>query len=433
MQELLGFALGSFLGNILGQNSPSVEQVQSVVWQEAKVFDVPTQPDPVVESIVADYLKQLTAQGVSPEEQGVWIQSDWAYLGEHQSKMPFSAASLTKIATSLAALETWGTEHRFETRIYRVGTLNQGILEGDLVIQGSDDPLFVWEEAIALGNQLNQLGIEKVTGNLIIIDNFYMNFKPNSQTSGELLKLALNSSRWTPLIEQQYRQFPPNTPRPQITIDGNVQVQKTLSEKAKLMVRHQSLTVAELLKQMNLYSNNAMAEMFAQAVGGADKVAEIVTKTSKIDSNEVQLINGSGLGVENRISPRASVEMLQIMEEKLKDNPLSVADLFPMGGRDKSGTVQWRNLPNGVAVKTGTLAQVSALAGVIPTKERGQVWFAIINHGSNIDKFRQEQDQLLQRLAQHWQVMPVVSPVTNTEQVKLGDPQRNITTEKKQN
>lgn len=429
MQELLGFALGSLLANFWGQNPQSPQAVSSVAWQEAKVFDVPTQPDPVVASIVADYLNSLAAKGVSPDKQGVWIQSDWAYLGEHQPHLPLSAASLTKIATSLAALETWGTDHRFETRVYQVGTLNNGVLDGDLVIQGSSDPLFVWEEAIALGNQLNQLGIKEVTGNLIIIDNFYMNFQSDRQASGELLQLALNERRWTPLIHQQYRTLPPNTPRPQITFKGKVMVKDTLPETAKLLFRRQSLTLAELLKQMNLYSNNAMAEMLGQSVGGPAVVSEMAAKAARVPSGEIQLINGSGLGVENRISPKASVAMLQAIETKLQDNPLSVSDLFPMAGRDTTGTVQWRNLPDGVAVKTGTLAQVSALAGVIPTKERGQVWFAIINHGPNVDRFRQEQDQLLQRLARHWQLTPVASPVKTTETVNFGDPQRNLMNE----
>jgi D-alanyl-D-alanine carboxypeptidase/D-alanyl-D-alanine-endopeptidase (penicillin-binding protein 4) len=429
MLDILGLALGSLWVNVFGKAPTPVAAVPVVSWQEAKVFDVPTQSDPVVESIVADYLQALAAQGLSPQEQGVWIQSDWAYLGDNQAQTPLSAASLTKIATSLAALETWGTQHRFETRFYTLGKVENGVLKGDLLVEGGGDPLFVWEEAIAVGNQLNKLGIREVTGNLIIVDNFAMNFKSDPRTSGQLLQLAFNSRRWTPLIKQQYQTLPPNTPQPQITIAGTVEVADNTPETAKLLLRHQSLTMAELLKQMNIYSNNAMAQILAESVGGAAVVAEIAAKAAKVDPQEVQLINGSGLGVENRISPRASVGMLMAMEEKLQDNPLRVADLFPMGGRDTTGTVQWRNLPDGVAVKTGTLAQVSALAGVIPTKERGAVWFSIINHGPNIDRFRVEQDRLLQRLAQHWQLTPIFSPVNTTQPLKLGDPQRNLTEE----
>ncbi len=425
MLDLLAFTLGS----LLGKTPPSIEVVPVVAWQEAKVFDVPTQSDPVVESIIADYLKNLASLGFSTDKQGIWLQSDWAYLGNHQAKTPLSAASLTKIATSLAALETWGTEHRFETEFLTIGTIENGVLKGDLIVKGSGDPLFVWEEAIAVGNELNKLGIKEVTGNLIIVDNFAMNFKSDRQTSGQLLQLALNSKRWTPLIKQQYQNLPPNTPKPEITIKGTVKVAQNVPKTAQTILTHQSLTMAQLLKQMNIYSNNVMSEMIADSVGGAAVVSEMAAKAAKVDPQEVQLINGSGLGVENRISPQASVGMLMAIEEKLKDNPLSVADLFPMGGRDTTGTVQWRNLPDGVAVKTGTLAQVSALAGVIPTKERGPVWFAIINHGSNVDRFRVEQDRFLQKLATHWNLTPVISPVKATQPVKLGDPKRNLTKE----
>ncbi|GBF80894.1 D-alanyl-D-alanine carboxypeptidase [Aphanothece sacrum] len=426
MQELLGFAVGHLLMNLWGRSPAPLQPVPLVAWQEAKIFQVPTEPDPVVEKIVADYLKQLASLGVSSAQQGVWIQSEWAYLGEHGANIPASAASLTKVATSLAALATWGTNHRFETLIYTVGPVKNGILQGDLIIQGGGDPLFVWEEAIALGNQLNQLGIRQVKGNLIILGRFSVNFQSNPQLSGELLQVGLNQRRWTPSIEQTYRTFPPKTPRPQVAIARQVKVENTLPTNAKLLMRHQSLTLAELLKKMNLYSNNAMAQMLADELGGASVVAKLAAQVAKLPPGEISLINGSGLGVENRISPRATVQMLMTIEQRLGDNPLEVKDLFPMAGRDKKGTAQLRNIPDGVAFKTGTLAQVSALAGVIPTQERGPVWFAIINYGNNVDRFRVEQDRLLQRLAQHWQLIPLESTVKTNPTVNLGDPKRNI-------
>ncbi|XLQ11785.1 MAG: D-alanyl-D-alanine carboxypeptidase [cyanobacterium endosymbiont of Epithemia adnata isolate EadnSB Bon19] len=423
MQELFGLAIANLLINVLRPNPESLQPIMVAAWQQAKIFDVPTTPDPIVEKIVDDYLQNITALGFSLDRQGVWIQSDWAYLGQHQSNLPLSAASLTKIATSIAALETWETDHRFETRIYTVGSLKNGVLTGDLVIQGNGDPLFVWEEAITLGNYLNKLEIRKVIGNLIIVDNFSMNFSFNPQTSGELLKVGLDKSRWRKIVEQKYQNFLPNTPRPQVTIMGEVQVQSNLPEGSQLLILHQSLTLAELLKQMNLYSNNAMAESLAQSVGGAKIVAQKAARAANVPFEEIQLINGSGLGLENRISPQASVAMLIGIQKKLAGNLMNVTDIFPMAGRDTTGTVKWRNLPDGVAIKTGTLAQVSALAGVISTKERGQVWFSIINHGYNIDRFRVEQDQLLQRLADHWQLTNVSS--TQQTQPYLGDPQRN--------
>jgi serine-type D-Ala-D-Ala carboxypeptidase/endopeptidase (penicillin-binding protein 4) len=65
-------------------------------------------------------------------------------------------------------------------------------------------------------------------------------------------------------------------------------------------------------------------------------------------------------------------------------------------------------MPVGTVMKTGTLRDVSALAGVMPTRDRGLVWFAIINRGNNVSSFRTGQDQLLQRLVQKFQLAPQV-------------------------
>jgi D-alanyl-D-alanine carboxypeptidase/D-alanyl-D-alanine-endopeptidase (penicillin-binding protein 4) len=416
--------------DILGQKPATSMTVTalSVAWQEAKVFDIPTQPDPMVEAIVEDYLKGLASLGYSRDRQGVWIQSEWADLARHQDSIPVSAASLTKIATTIAALETWDLNHRFETRIYKTGIINNGILEGDLIVEGGGDPLFVWEEAIAIGNALNELGIRQVKGNLIVTGNFQVNFKSDPQKSGELFKQGLDSRRWSSEVQKQYQTLPKGTSRPQIAIAGTIQVRESIPDTAQLLLRHQSLTLTQLLKQMNIYSNNVMAEMLGETVGGASAVSEIAAKAANVSPNEIRLINTSGLGVDNRISPRAACQMLIALGRKLESQSVSVSDLFPLSGRDRNGTMQWRAIPSGVTIKTGTLAQVSALAGVIPTKERGLVWFAIINHGNNIERLRAQQDRLLQNLSQHWQVIPATT-TTVTDNAYLGDPSRNLRVE----
>jgi D-alanyl-D-alanine carboxypeptidase/D-alanyl-D-alanine-endopeptidase (penicillin-binding protein 4) len=81
-------------------------------------------------------------------------------------------------------------------------------------------------------------------------------------------------------------------------------------------------------------------------------------------------------------------------------------------------------------MKTGTLSDVSALAGVVPTRDRGLVWFAIINRGYNVPSFRTEQDQLLQHLVKQLQVYTGVPTVLTPHSPKnslppLGSPSRN--------
>lgn len=61
-------------------------------------------------------------------------------------------------------------------------------------------------------------------------------------------------------------------------------------------------------------------------------------------------------------------------------------------------------MPTGSVIKTGTLNEVSALAGVLPTRDRGLVWFAILNRGTDILELRHQQDLLLQSLQKQWGV-----------------------------
>jgi D-alanyl-D-alanine carboxypeptidase/D-alanyl-D-alanine-endopeptidase (penicillin-binding protein 4) len=427
MLDLIGSSIIGLLLEIFGRSPVTLEPLQLLSWQESAIFNLPaTEPDPAVEGIVNEYINNLASAGISPQKQGIWLQSDWNELVTHQGTTPASAASLTKIATTLAVLAQWRPAYQFETKIYATGAIKDGILQGDLIVVGSQDPFFVWEEAIALGNALQQLGIGQVTGNLVVNDQFYMNYQSQPLVAGELFKQALDVRLWPAEASQQYLTLPLGTARPQLAIATPVRVDNQLPANARLLISHQSLPLAEILKQMNIYSNNEMAQMLADALGGAQEVAKQVAKITNVPPAEIQLVNGSGLGVENRLSPRAVCLMLMAIEQLLQSYPLKVADLFPVAGRDTVGTMQERSIPSGIVVKTGTLAQVSALAGQISTRDRGQIWFAIINSGTEIDYLRQQQDRFLQRLANHWQLAPRETPSVQNNQPFLGDPQRNL-------
>jgi D-alanyl-D-alanine carboxypeptidase/D-alanyl-D-alanine-endopeptidase (penicillin-binding protein 4) len=414
--------IATFFGLLGFSSAPLTTPIPLLAWQDAPVFQIPTNKDTQVELIVKDYLERLARQGFPKTAQNLWIQSDWAELASHRGEIPSSAASLTKVATSLAALVTWDLEHRFTTRVYARGQIVKGVLQGDLVVQAGGDPMFVWEEAIALAHRLESLGIKKVTGKLIITDNFRMNFREEGSISGELLKIAFNHRIWPRSLQREFTSFPANTPKPELEILDGVEIAGSLPPDTQLLVTHQSLTVLELLKQMNIYSNNFIAESLAASLGGSTRLREIVEKHAQVSPQQIQLINGSGLGVDNRLAPQAVCEMFIALERQLQQRGLNLSAIFPVGGQDKLGTMQWRAIPEGVAIKTGTLARVSALAGVIPTQERGLVCFAVINAGSDIEGLRSQQDQLLQDLAQHWTLTPIPN---RSAEVFLGDPKRN--------
>ncbi|PSB11156.1 D-alanyl-D-alanine carboxypeptidase [Pleurocapsa sp. CCALA 161] len=396
-------------------------------WEQSAVFKLPEfNRDRLSQTIVDNYLQKLTQQGFNRDRQGIWVQSGWDISASNLGKIPLPAASLSKIATTLTALSEWGANHQFTTDVYFTGEINHGVVTGDLIIQGTGDPLFVWEEAIALGNALNQLGIKEILGNILVTDKFYMNFESQSVTAGKLLQQALNQSLWSSEISQQYQQMPIGTKHPEVITKGQVKQIKQLPINAQLLINHRSLPLAEILRQMNIYSNNQMAQMLADLLGGADIIAQSAAKIAGFPQAEIKLVNGSGLGEENKISPRAVCQMLMAIDRLLQqhDSDLAnIADLFPTASKDFVGTVKDRGLPKGTTIKTGTLDNVSAIAGVIPTSDR--LYFSIINYGRPVNYLRQQQDNLLNQLVQPWQLIPNNFNLTQKNNWDLGNPQRN--------
>lgn len=84
-------------------------------------------------------------------------------------------ASNMKVLTSAAALATLGSDFEFVTRVMAQGSVQGGVLQGDLCIVGGGDPnlsgRFYGDDPLALfrdwGNRLKALGITQVSGNLL--------------------------------------------------------------------------------------------------------------------------------------------------------------------------------------------------------------------------------------------------------------------------
>lgn len=433
MLELLGSGLVSLWLEMAGVQVKPSDALDAITWQSSPGLVIAPDPNPAGANTVKQYLQglltsKLIAQNLAPS-QGIWMQSGPMLMADHQGTTPLPAASLTKIATSLVALNTWGSEHQFDTMIGSTGPIVNGVLQGDLVITGGGDPMFVWEEAIALGNTLNKMGIKQVKGNLVITGNFAMNFQRHPLLAGQMVKQALNSKTWTRPAIYIHSIMPKGTPKPQLVIAGQVKFTPQPNPQQTLLVRHRSIPLKQLIKEMNVYSNNEMAQMLAESVGGHTVVQVKAAKLANVPETEIQLINGSGLGQENRISPRAACAMLMAIQQQAATHQLNLADLFPTSGFDHRGTMQHRDLPAATVMKTGTLRDVSALAGVLPTRDRGLVWFAIINRGPQITAFRQEQDKLLKNLVKQLQIAPSVpnalTPHTARSLPELGNTSRN--------
>jgi D-alanyl-D-alanine carboxypeptidase/D-alanyl-D-alanine-endopeptidase (penicillin-binding protein 4) len=364
--------------------------------------------------LVAAFASSLMARGKSFDNQGLIVMTmDGQVLAEHNADRLFNPASVTKIATSLTALAKLGPNFQFRTNLYTDGALDPqtGILKGSLYVMGSGDPAFFYENAMLIADQLNRSGIREIEGNLVVQGQFYFNFSASREASAKALRAAWNPSGWNSATKSAYYRFlsmrpvdartagePPQPPS--IKIDGNVMTDGAVnSASLRLLAVHTSLPLVKVLKGLNDFSNNWMATMVGNLVGGPLAVESFLQKELDFKGEELNIATASGLG-SNQISPRGTVKMLRKLVSYLDKNGLRLDDMLPIAGIDE-GTLHRRfddAYRGSVVGKTGTLSGVSALAGIAYTRGKGPLLFVIYNHGGSVPSFRAAQDETVKKI-----------------------------------
>lgn len=81
---------------------------------------------------------------------------------------PVNPASTMKLVTTYAALELLGPDYRWQTDLYGTGSINNGVLEGDLVFRSSGDPKLTMERMWLLLRDLRAAGVREVKGDLVL-------------------------------------------------------------------------------------------------------------------------------------------------------------------------------------------------------------------------------------------------------------------------
>ncbi len=341
--------------------------------------------------------------------QGVLAETlDGATIAAQSVEDKFNPASAIKLGTALAALRTFGPNHRFLTAIWASGTIDRasGTLNGDLVISGRD-PSFRYEHAVMLARQLNELGIKTVTGNLIVAPGFTMNFDWSAKRSGEEFADSVDAATRSAAATRAWlddRMLVGDklslSSVPSVSIAGEILVDSAPPHATALITRRSSKLV-DILKALLCYSNNFMAERIGETFGGAEALRTQLISWLKLNPDEVWLASTSGLGV-NRVTPRAMMAILRGLRDELKKHNLKFSDIMPVAGIDP-GTLEDRYTDaftrGSVVAKTGTLISTdggaSSLVGQMNTKSGRVVLFVIMNQRGNVVRFRDNQDAIV--------------------------------------
>ncbi len=99
---------------------------------------------------------------------------------QRNSDRMFLPASNMKLVTGAAILEVLGPDYRYKTQIEASGPIQNGTLEGDLVVRGSGDPTFSIRLAgdprdifRAWADSLRALGVTRISGGIVGVDEAF--------------------------------------------------------------------------------------------------------------------------------------------------------------------------------------------------------------------------------------------------------------------
>ena len=338
---------------------------------------------------------------------------------------PINPASLTKVATSLWALERLGPDHRFETRFASIASLDPstGVLDGDLVVLGAGDPDFHVENAYLVARALNDLGLSTVRGRLLVDETFWIGWEGGSEKRetdpqrratlmAARLRDAFDPARLTGDARQYLNEFIARRSiaddAPRVVVEGMPGAHVGL-DSPSILLRHRSSSLKRILKRFDAYSNNDIERLGRQLGEGKDLVAFLAARW-KVAPAMLAFESLSGLGV-NRMTPRLVVRLLEDLDETLNGFGLRLEDVLPVVGCDPGTLTHFPQLADeaaGVLVaKTGTLRKtdggVAVLAGVAHTA-RGSMFFCVVAPGSGrkLARAREAQQRwVLDLIARH--------------------------------
>lgn len=95
-----------------------------------------------------------------------------------QGQVPMNPASVMKLVTTYAALDMLGPHYFWKTRLFTQGPVQNGVLKGNLLIQGSGDPKLVVERLHDLMLAVQDKGVRQIEGD-ILLDNSIFRLPPH--------------------------------------------------------------------------------------------------------------------------------------------------------------------------------------------------------------------------------------------------------------
>ena len=201
-----------------------------------------------------------------------------------------------------------------------------------------------------------------------------------------------------------------------ITITGAIDYKSAEASTAQVtLAEHLSEPLTELIKPILKKSNNTVADALYKKLGavlfkktaswddGFKAIKSIFGKDRNISFDRTYIYDGSGLSGYNLVTPTLLVSVLNYAyhQPKIKD---ALIDALPHAGKDGTLKHRMKKLKDRIFAKTGTIENVSSLAGYIQTKRKNTIIFAIIinNPSGKSKKHQNLQNEICDVLARNY-------------------------------
>ena len=345
-----------------------------------------------IDAVLQDPLFTTTSIGIKV----VAVETGEVIYGKNTHKL-HHPASTTKLFTAAAALAKLGADYRFETTVYIDADMSEGIAN-NIYLKGKADPVLQRNDIVKLGDALLQTGIQSVRGK-IVIDATYLDRVPEGPgwmwddrpliiSALSIREIEPDTNTWnrayacghllkTALMERG------------VSVAGEV-VSGTVPSDAKVIAKHLSPPLADILKLMNKPSDNWIAELIFKTLGaevvgepgtwqkGRQAVTEFLNEIMG-DPPPHRFVDGSGLSRYNLLNAELLVDLLVYMYQNFQLMPEYLASL-PIAGVDGTlkNRMQGMYAEKVLRAKTGTLSGVSALAGYTVTADDEVFAFGIL-------------------------------------------------------
>lgn len=442
-QALIGIAGGLFAGLVaLGlmfsgplsaNNDPvaeeSLSQAPDMAPETKEPESVPETTPAAEEGVRCTVTELEQAPGILELQAQVLRADTGGVLFDRGASTPARAASVMKLFTAAAALETLGPDYRVTTRVY-VDALDPSILylvgAGDVTLSRAGvNEGSVYRDAPKLSQLANQISrqLGAQTFSQIILDSSaygsasgeyqsawdqrgltdgYMSYVSALQVDGDRNNpRAKDSPRSRDPVQRAGTWFKAALGRSaeQATVATGI-APATAIEVASV----QSAPLSTWIDYMLVVSDNTLAEAMARLVSldvGLDGSFASLTEAYKralrgtsLDLSGIKVEDGSGLSRDNLLAPSQVNELLKLVAQPYGDFEL-VEQGIPVSGTPGSLSARFVSATGNVIAKTGWIRSGYTLAGFLEAPGEVGLIFTVYNLGEVSLESRQAMDDLV--------------------------------------